>query len=384
MRKAFISPSKYIQGEGELKNLGYFVKNSGGRALLIASESAHGRVQKEIEETAEKFHITFIPVVFGGECTKAEIKRLSEIAESNNCVCIVGLGGGKAIDTAKCVANGKSVLIVPTNAASDAPTSHLAVIYTDDGVVEDYRFFQKNPDVVLVDTGIIAHSPVRLLVSGMGDALATFFEARSNERSYGGVFAGLPCGARENVCPPAKPSKTAMALARLCYEILLSDGLRAKQSCELNVVTPALENIIEANTLLSGLGFENGGLSAAHSIHDGLTSIPQTRAYYHGEKVAFGTVCQLVLENAPGQELETVIRFCLSVGLPVCLEDIGIKTLTDEQLAQVARIACSPGSNIYNMPFPVKPDMVAAAILTADKIGTDLKIKSIKSAELFK
>lgn len=375
MRKAFISPSKYVQGEGELKNLGYFVKGFGSGALLVASKNGYERVREAINETSEKFGVTFVIADFCGECSKAEIARLNALARINSCDCIIGLGGGKAIDTAKSVANGngKPLIIVPTNAATDAPTSHLAVIYSQDGEVEDYAFFQKNPDVVLIDTDVIAKSPVRLLVSGMGDALATFFEARAYEKSFGNVFAGYPCGALEKACPPAKPTKTAMALAKLCYETLLADGLMAKQACELNVVTPALENIVEANTLLSGLGFENGGLSAAHSIHDGLTVVAETHAYYHGEKVAFGTICQLVLENAAKEELETVIKFCMEVGLPVCLEDIGIKSLSDEKLTEVSLVACHPESNIHNLPFHVKPDMVSASILAADRIGMTYK-----------
>jgi glycerol dehydrogenase len=351
MRKAFISPSKYIQGEGELKNLGYFVKSFGSSALLIASKSGYVRVKEAIDETAENFEVTFIIADFHGECSRSEIARLAGQAEANRCDCIIGLGGGKAIDTAKCAADGGPLIIVPTNAATDAPCSHLAVVYTDGGVFEGYQFFKKNPDVVLMDTEVIAKSPVRLLVSGMGDAMSTYFEARAYEESFGDVMSGYPCGAREKLCPPAKPTKTAMAVARLCYETLLADGLRAKQACELKVVTPALENIVEANTLLSGLGFENGGLSGAHSIHDALTAVPETHAYYHGEKVAFGTICQLVLENAPKEEMDTVLKFFLEVGLPVCLEDIGVRSLSEEKLTEVSIAACKPDSNIHNMPF---------------------------------
>ena len=64
--------------------------------------------------------------------------------------------------------------------------------------------------------------------------------------------------------------------------------------------------MIEANTYLSGVGFESGGLAAAHALYNGLTAIPDAHHYYHGEKVAFGTLTQLVLENAPVEEIETV------------------------------------------------------------------------------
>lgn len=373
MRRAFICPTKYLQGEGELFNLGYFVKSFGKSALLIAHTNDVERVKEQLSSTAAKYDITFVESNFGGECSRQEVARLKEIAEKNNCDCTIGLGGGKAIDTAKCVADGGALIIVPTIAATDAPTSHSAVLYHEDGSFDDYAYFRQSPSVVLIDTTVIAKAPVRLLVSGMGDALSTYFEARATAASFSNVNAGLPCGAREGVCPPAKGTNTALALAKLCYETLLADGVKAKEACECNVVTPALENIIEANSLLSGLGFESGGLAGAHAIHDGLTVLEGAHGYYHGEKVAFGTIAQLVLENAPEEELEEVLSFCLAVGLPVCLSDIGVEKITDDELKAVAEKACIPEESVHSMPFPVTVDAVAAAIKTADLIGRRYK-----------
>jgi len=373
MRKAFICPSKYVQGENELYNLGYFVSTFGKSALLIAHPDDVARVRKQLDATAEKFGVSFVESNFGGECSREEIARLQEVARQKGCDCTIGLGGGKAIDTAKCVAQGKSLIIAPTIAATDAPTSHSAVLYTPDGAFDDYAYFRQNPDVVLVDTTVIAAAPVRFLVAGMGDALSTYFEARATSASYSNVNAGLPCGFREGLCESAKPTKTAMALAKLCYETLLADGIKAKEACAVNQVTPAFENIIEANSLLSGLGFESGGLAGAHAIHDGLTALEGTHSSFHGEKVAFGTIAQLVLENAPTEELEEVISFCLEVGLPVCLADIGVPSITEEELRLVAEKACIPEESIHAMPFPISVVSVMAAIITADRIGSAYK-----------
>lgn len=369
MRKAFICPSKYVQGENELYNLGYFVNTFGKSALLIAHPDDIARVRTQLDQTAETFSVNLVEAGFGGECSREEVARLKEIAKEKQCDCIVALGGGKAIDTAKCVAEGGPLIIAPTIAATDAPTSHSAVLYTPDGAFDDYAYFNQNPSVVLVDTTVIANAPVRFLVAGMGDALSTYFEARATRASYSNVNAGLPCGAREGVCPPAKSTLTAQALAELCYDTLLNDGVKAKEACRLNQVTPALENIIEANSLLSGLGFESGGLAGAHAIHDGLTILEGTHDYYHGEKVAFGTIAQLVLENAPTEEIEEVLEFCLSVGLPVCLADIGVPSITDEQLRAVAEKACILEESIHAMPFPITVEAVMAAIITADGLG---------------
>ncbi len=369
MRKAFISPTKYVQGPDEIRNLGYFVKTFGDSALLIAHPDDRARVADKLQETEARFGVKFAEGNFSGECSRQEVERLKKVAAEHNCCCTVGLGGGKALDTAKCVAEGVGMIAVPTIAATDASTSHSAVLYTPDGAFDDYAYFKASPSVVLVDTTCIAKAPTRFLVSGMGDALSTYFEARATANACANVNAGLPCGVREGLCQPAKGTKTALALARLCYETLLEDGMKAKLSCDQNLVTPALENIVEANILLSGLGFESGGLAAAHAIHDGLSILPGTHHYYHGEKVAFGTIAQLVLENAPTEELETVIRFNLELGLPVCLEDIGVTEITDEELMQVAKKTCIPEESVHSMPFPVTVESVASAILAADRIG---------------
>jgi glycerol dehydrogenase len=375
MRKAFICPAKYVQGENELLNLGYFVSTFGKSALLIAHPDDVARVKVQLEATSAKFGVTFVESEFVGECSRPEIARLKNLSEEKHCDCTIGLGGGKAIDTAKCVAQGDSLIIVPTIAATDAPTSHSAVIYTPDGAFEDYAYFKQSPSVVMIDTTIIANAPTRFLVSGMGDALSTYFEARATNQAFANVNAGLPCGFREGYTEPAKSTKTALALATLCYQTLMEDGIKAKEACDQNVVTPALANIVEANILLSGLGFESGGLAAAHAIHDGLTILPGTHHYFHGEKVAFGTLAQLVLENAAADELEEVLGFCIAVGLPVCLADIGVDRLSDEELRAVAEKACIPEESIHSMPFPITVESVMASIVVADKIGSSFKAR---------
>ncbi len=375
MRKAFICPTKYVQGEDELLNLGYFVRTFGKKALLIADPFALKLVAEKLEATQKKYGVEFITSdIFKGECSRGVVKALQDFAKQNKCNCTIGLGGGKAIDTSKCVAAGTNLIICPTIAATDAPTSHSAVLYTDDHHFDDYAYFKQSPSVVLIDTTVIANAPARFLVSGMGDALSTYFEARANVRSCSNVNAGLPCGADRNKGTLlGYGTMASFALAELCYNTLLSDGVKAKTACELHCVTPAFEKIVETNILLSGLGFESGGLAAAHAIHDGLTLLPSHTKFYHGEMVAFGTICQLVLENSPEEELYEVLDFCDAVGLPVCLKDLGTDEIDDEMLTAIAEKSCIPDESIHNMPFPVTVDMVKAAIKTADKIGYDYR-----------
>lgn len=268
-------------------------------------------------------------------------------------------GGGKVIDTAKIVADRLNipVIIVPTIASTDAPCSGCAVIYSDDGVFESVSYQKMNPQIVLADMNVIADAPVRFLVAGMGDALATWFEARSCERSK----SRNECGGLSTMA--------GLALAKLCYDIILKDGAAAKRDCENKIITPALYRIVEANILLSGIGFESSGLAAAHAIHNGLSALGGTHAYYHGEKVAFGTLTGLHLTGAPLSEMETVYSFCIETGLPVTLADIGLADATKDDLMKAAVKSCAPEDSIHHEEGTITPAMVLNAMIAADEMG---------------
>lgn len=360
MKKILISPSKYVQDNGALADLGEYVSAFGKKALLVASDDDYGRVKSMLDEAITRNPFELVLGGFNNECTSEEVKRLIALCTENACDVIVGLGGGKSLDTAKAVSHSEEipVITVPTIASTDAPCSSLSVVYNDKGEFVEYRFYRSNPNLVLVDTGIIAKAPVRFLVAGMGDALSTYFEARSCERAFA------------NNIPGGKSTKLAVTAAKLCYDTLMEDSIKAIAACEAGVVTQALENIIEANTLLSGLGFESSGLAAAHAIHNGLTALEEAHHCWHGEKVAFGTLVHLVLENAPEEEIEEVLDYCDAVGLPTCLGDLGVEEVTYEKVLAVAKLACAENETIHNMPFEVTVEDVVAAIFAADKLGS--------------
>lgn len=360
MAKILISPSKYIQGPGELNRLGQYVENLGNKALILITESGYKRVGPGIEEGFKSSEASMEVCYFNRECSKLEVDRIiDKYVKNDDCDIIVGVGGGKLADTAKAVAyyTNKPVVVCPTIASTDAPCSALSVLYTEDGVFDQYLFLPKNPDIVMMDTEVISKSPVRLTVAGIGDALATYFEARACKAS--GAIS----------CAGGKTTEAAIALAKLCLDTLLEEGLKAKIALEAGVCTEAVEKIVEANTLLSGLGFESAGLAGAHAIHNGLTALEECHHMYHGEKVAFGTLTQLVLENAPTEELEEIYNFCIDMGLPVTLEELGVKEINKDRLLEVARLACAEGETIHNMPFEVDEDKVCSAIIAADAMG---------------
>lgn len=359
----FQSPARYVQGRHATSHLGAELRQIGaeGPLLIIASRTPVQMLTSVWAQTLAEHDYDFSVETFGGECTPGEIDRLGTVARSLAAGAVIGVGGGKVLDTSRAVAADLGVTAVncPTVASSDAPCSALSVVYSPDGQVLDYRFYRSNPALVVVDTSVIASAPTRLLVAGLGDALATWWEADTVRRS---------CADNQL---HGQPLQTGTALARLCYQLLLDNGVEAVQASEAGVVTPALERIIEANTLLSGLGFESGGLAAAHSIHNGLTTQVETHSFLHGEKVSFGLITQMVLEGRPRADLDEVLAFAVSVRLPVTLAQVGLTDPTPDQIRQIAERSVADGETIHHEPFVVTADAVADSIVAADSLGRE-------------
>lgn len=361
MLSVFCSPSRYVQGRDATRQLGAEIDalGLGKRGCLIAGRSAIGLLEDTWNETLTDKNISYALAEFSGECSRPEIDRIKDIAADYKAEFIIGAGGGKVLDTARAVASELELPIIncPTVASSDAPCSALSVLYNVYGEFDSYLFYKRNPDLVLVDTSVIAKAPVRLLVAGMGDALATMFEAKTvvaagKKNQLGGGTTG-----------------SAKVLADYCYQVLIADSIEAIESVNNGAVTPALERIVEANTLLSGLGFESGGLAVAHSVHNGLTVLNGTHDYYHGEKVAFGLLVQLVLEGKGLDQVSHILEYCSDVGLPITLADVGVNDLDREGLRKVAERTVAEGETAHNEPFEVTAPMVFDAILTADSLG---------------
>jgi glycerol dehydrogenase len=362
MFKKAVFPGKYIQGVGAISELPALIKLLGKQGMILASPSVISKVipmsgldlEKQVIHTA----------TFHGECCEEEIARLSRIITQKKVGVLVGMGGGKTIDTAKIAADRANipVIVAPTIASTDAPCSGCAVLYTKNGIFDSVCYQKTNPAAVLVDLGIIAMAPTRFLVSGMGDALSTWFEARSCERTHSANECGGYC------------TEAGLQIAKLCYDTLLAYGVAAKVASEDHVVTPALDRIVEANILLSGLGFESAGLASAHSIHNGLTALAETHTYHHGEKVAFGVLSGLHLTDANVREIDTVFSFCENVGLPTTLADIGLGKITRERLMVAAEKACAPEQPIHHEAGTITPKKVLNAMLAADAMGKARKI----------
>ena len=195
MDRIIQSPGKYIQGAGAIKRLGDYLKPLAERWLVVGDKFVLGFAEEMLRKSLADAGLAAEIAPFGGECSHNEINRLRDIAGNAKCTAVLGIGGGKTLDTAKALAHFMNVpvAIAPTIASTDAPCSALSVIYTDEGEFDSYLMLPRNPNMVIVDTQIVAGAPARLLAAGIGDALATWFEARACSRSGATTMAGGKC-----------------------------------------------------------------------------------------------------------------------------------------------------------------------------------------------
>ncbi len=346
---AFGSPSRYIQGPGELARLTAHTGKYGRKVFAVIDSWFFDDLSARLKELFDSCGRAFEPACFSGEITKEVIEGYCEKAQACEADVIVGIGGGKTLDSAKAVAakQGCSLVVVPTSASTDAPTSAMSIIYNERHEHVDVYYYSKNPDLVLVDSRIIADAPVRFLVSGMADALATTYEARATLLTKSPNYIDQETG-------PYGATLTACAVAELCAETIFKYGEDAKEANEAHIVNEALEAVIEANTLMSGLGFENVGCAASHVIHNGISATAEGDKSLHGEKVAYGILCQLTAEGNL-EERAKVRAFFHAVGLPLYLKDLGVPA-TEENLRIIS--GDTKNTEWTREPFPMDDEAV--------------------------
>ena len=360
--RVLIAPNRYVQGDGILDHVGrYLSLVPSKRAALLISRRRQQRDGVRLQQSLRDAAIESVVVTFAGECSVEDVDRYVATlrAETAPVDCLIAAGGGKCVDAGKCVAYrlGIPVVVCPTLASNDAPCSALSVVYTPSGVFSDVESFPSNPALVAVDTRIVAEAPARYLVAGMGDAMATWYEARTCLESP---------HARTMVA--ARPTLAATAIGETCASTLYANGLAAAKAVERSEVNEALERVVEANTLLSGIGFESGGLAIAHSIAQGLTVVPEVhRSCLHGEMVAIGLIAQLVAEKET-EEATKAAEFFAAVGLPVHLGQVSLSPRDTAELDAVVRAAMTLPF-VHNEPFEVSPERLHADMLQAHELG---------------
>jgi glycerol dehydrogenase len=360
MKSVLIAPRKYVQGRGVLAEAGAYVRLLGKKPLVIWDACVKQLVGATLLTSLKEAGLEAVEVLFEGESSKAEVARITQIVREAGADVVIGVGGGKTLDTGKAVAvaSGVRTVTCPTIASTDSPTSGATVWYDAEGNCCGWDCWPFNPDIVLVDSQVIANGPVRAFVAGMGDALSTWLEAEASYKTRAATLAG------------GAPTMAGLAIARLCYDTLMEYGIAAKRAMEHHVLTPALEKCIEANVLLSGLGFESGGLATAHMIGNALSSFPECKPFMHGEKVAFGIISQLCLDDEKKtDQIHAIVDFQLAVGLPVTFADVGLDGVSRQRLQLIGDACTAKGSLCENHPFPVTAADVVDAMIAADALG---------------
>lgn len=358
--RVFIAPQRYIQGTDVLTHMGrYLSLVRARRAAILISAGGQARHGGLLADSLRAARIDSVVCTFGGECSLEEIEKHTRVLKTQNIDCVLAVGGGKCVDAGKAVAFrlDTPVVIAPTLASNDAPCSALSVLYSPAGVSTGVEFYPSSPALVVVDTGIVAAASERFLVSGMGDAMATWYEASVcfyNETAVTAVGA--------------RPTIASFAIGESCASTLFKEGAAAAAAVAVNTVNESLEAVVEANTLLSGLGFESGGLAAAHGFAQSFTALPLANAkHLHGEMVAMGTLAQLVLESRD-DEARRVAQFFAQVGLPVHLGQLCIDAGDARALDTIVEGALG-FPFIGNMPMQIDAAVLRKGLLGAHDLG---------------
>lgn len=305
-RRIFAATPRYIQGQGLISELGRHVDVLGSRPVLIADTLVLDLLGTQILSGFREQGLPLEALDFQGEVTHAEIARLSDRCAELGADVVIGAGGGKALDVAKGVARALDIRMasVPTVASNDGPSSASIAVYDENHFMVEVQQMKRNPDLVLVDTAVIASAPVRFFLAGIGDAISKKFEAEACAMAGANTLFGAPV------------SLTGIAASDACYRILRTHAKTAVDDVRKQRVSDYVEAVVEATVLLSTLSFENGGLSIAHAIARGYSHLPCARGSLHGEHVAYGLLVQLVLDQRDRSELEELIGFYKEIGLP--------------------------------------------------------------------
>jgi len=347
----FGSPRRYVQGPGVLGAIGRELIAIAGTAVLLADERVMALCGETIRQSAAAAGVDLRPIRFGGEITYDEIARvIAEIGGTRPGI-VIGAGGGKTIDTAKMVARdtGAKFVSVPTVASNDSPTSHIAAIYDGEHKLIAVEEGNGNPELVLVDTQIIVGAPLPFLSAGVGDALVKVFEVEQCVGSGGKNTFG------------AFSPRSAVALARACYETVRENLAGAYAAHARGVTDAAFEALVEATVLMSGLAFESGGLSVSHGMTRGLSAVPGVANAMHGHQVAYGLLVQLDLEQRDEAFMADIRAFYRAAGLPLKLADLGADRVSNSTVATIAELSAA-AAHMKKFNRPVSAENIADAI----------------------
>ena len=351
-----IAPAVVMRGCGAWHDAIPSIQSLCRRPLLLGRSSATRHLRKQLMADLNREGLNSAAGELEHDCCEADLGRLAGIAQAHEADAVIAAGGGKVLDAGKLLAERLALpcITVPTSAATCAGWTALANIYSPVGAFERDVALARCPELLIFDHLLVQQAPARTLASGIADAMAKWYEASI---SSGTSTDGLV--------------QQAVQQARVLRDQLLLEGRAAFQQPG----TEAWVRVAEASALTAGLIGGLGGARcrtvAAHAVHNGLTQLQACHGVFHGEKVGFGVLVQLRLEEQlggnqlAGQARRQLTPFFRQLGLPVSLEELGLAQAKLQELQQVCHFACKEGSDLHHLPFEVAADDLLAALVSS-------------------
>ncbi len=359
-----VAPAQVIRGTQALTQAGFAITRLGNRPLVVGGDRTLALTLPRLQPVLKQQKLHFASASYGKDCSETGLAALKIAVAEHKANLIIGVGGGKALDAAKLLAHQchLPVVTIPTSGATCAAWTALSNVYSEQGAFLYDVALAKCPDLLILDYELIQTAPQHTLVAGIGDAIAKWYEAS--------VSSGH--------------SDQTLIIAAVQQARVLRDILFQKSAAALKEPgSAAWREVVDATVLLAGVIGGIGGAQcrtvAAHAVHNGLTHLPIHNSI-HGEKVAYGILVQLRLEEmVQGNQLaatsrQQLLKFYAEIGLPQTLNDLGLGEITLAQLQQAAEIALKPNSDIHRLPFPVAWEQLMAAMVstTAPTHGKDI------------
>lgn len=344
--------------------IGKITKHFGKKVVIIGGKTALSKAQDTLLDSCKKAGLTVTDVLwYGGDANYENADTLLASKAVADADLVFGVGGGRAIDTCKVVADkaGKAFFAFPTVASNCAPSTAISVMYNPDKSFAGYYYLNQPPVHTFINMSIIADSPYTLFWAGIGDAMSKECESELASRTAEKFHTVL----------------LGRAIGKVCTSPLLQYGEKALADFKKKDVTYELQQVVLDIIISTGLVsncttapdesyYYNS--SIAHLFYNSSTVLPQVvQGHLHGEIVSFGVLILLTYDKQ-FEMRDTIAAFYKKAGYPTKLADLDIKP---EEIDAVIDKAPSL-TEWHCVPQPLTKEALKEAILKTDEFGKSL------------